>query len=145
MIGSDGVDETMLARPNDKHDAANIMFDSAYAIGEPLASASLVGTFMLELPSFALHPQLVGITTCETLGRCDVILHRTGSSCKGGRGFCYVSAARTLECGHAISTTSYHREKIPLRLIPPHTTSCPRRLPSCAGAGSRAYRSSRRL
>ena len=135
MIGSDGVDETMLARPNDKHDAANIMFDSAYAIGEPLASASLVGTFMLELPSFALHPQLVGITTCETLGRCDVILHRTGSSCKGGRGFCYVSAARTLECGHAISTTSYHRDAAVISTVD-SVVPCPPGTPNTNGGAT---------
>ena len=135
VIGSDGVDETMLARPNDKHDAANIMFDSAYAIGEPLASASLVGTFMLELPSFALHPQLVGITTCETLGRCDVILHRTGSSCKGGRGFCYVSAARTLECGHAISTTSYHRDAAVISTVD-SVVPCPPGTPNTNGGAT---------
>ena len=135
VIGSNGVDETMLARPNDKHDAANIMFDSAYAIGEPLASASLVGTFMLELPSFALHPQLVGITTCETLGRCDVILHRTGSSCKGGRGFCYVSAARTLECGHAISTTSYHRDAAVISTVD-SVVPCPPGTPNTNGGAT---------
>ena len=135
VIGSDGVDETMLARPNDKHDAANIMFDSAYAIGEPLASASLVGTFMLELPSFALHPQLVGITTCETLGRCDVILHRSGSSCKGGRGFCYVSAARTLECGHAISTTSYHRDAAVISTVD-SVVPCPPGTPNTNGGAT---------
>ena len=135
VIGSDGVDETMLARPNDKHDAANIMFDSAYAIGEPLASASLVGTFMLELPSFALHPQLVGITTCETLGRCDGTLHRTGSSCKGGRGFCYVSAARTLECGHAISTTSYHRDAAVISTVD-SVVPCPPGTPNTNGGAT---------
>ena len=135
VIGSDGVDETMLARPNDKHDAANIMFDSAYAIGEPLASASLVGTFMLELPSFALHPQLGGITTCETLGRCDVILHRTGSSCKGGRGFCSVSAARTLECGNALSTTSYHRDAAVISTVD-SVVPCPPGTPNTNGGAT---------
>ena len=125
----------MLARPNDKHDAANIMFDSAYAIGEPLASAGLIGTFMLELPSFALHPQLVGITTCETLGRCDAAVHRTGSSCKGGRGFCYVSAARTLECGHAISTTSYYRESAVISTVD-SVVPCPPGTPNTNGGAT---------
>ena len=135
MIGSDGVDETTLARTDDKHDAANIMFDSAYAIGEPLASAGLVGTFMLELPSFALHPQLVGITMCETLGRCNAAVHRTGSSCKGGRGFCYVSAARTLECGHAISTTSYYRES-PVISTVDSVVPCPPGTPNTNGGAT---------
>ena len=135
VIGSDGVDETTLARPDDKHDAANIMFDSAYAIGEPLASAGLVGTFMLELPSFALHPQLVGITMCETLGRCNAAVHRTGSSCKGGRGFCYVSAARTLECGHAISTTSYYRES-PVISTVDSVVPCPPGTPNTNGGAT---------
>jgi len=54
-------------------------------------------------------------TECESLGMCDAATQTVGSMCvapgpdgHGNRtGFCYESAAATLECGRAVSTTTH--------------------------------------
>jgi len=133
IIGSDGVDETLIA-PEAKHAAKHIMFDSTYTLGT-YANVTVGASFLVGLPVWPLHPRVLATSVCHTLGRCDSATQRVGSSCKGGGGYCYTSAAHTLECGHVISTTSYHDGAAAIDASA-HRRSCPPGTPNTDGGAT---------
>jgi len=115
IIGSRGmIDESRLLDAQDAHDTHLVRADSVLRIGT-FENVSMVATHPHgEMPfeeELLGHSPLFGYDTCETYGQCNSTADRpmyVGSRCSHGglEGLCYLSSARTLECGRV---TDVHR------------------------------------
>jgi hypothetical protein len=106
-VGSDGIDYTSLAEPDDVRVFHLKKVDSILPLGE-WNGIKMIASYQsggLEFEKDYVHnAHQYGYSKCQSYGRCDA-LQQVGSLCKGGHGYCYTSSTGTLECGRTVSTS----------------------------------------
>jgi len=157
IVGSDAVNqggyaaainEATLAESDDARDAHFARVDSFYQIGT-YDGVEMVGSYqsgsMRLATEITANTHFTGFSACQALGRC-ASPQRAGSACSLVRenaghaptnGFCYESAAGTLECGRTVETWGHFGAGVATAVNadgPAHP--CPRGTPNTNGAAT---------
>jgi hypothetical protein len=109
IVGTNAIDYTSYAETNDVKVAHLRYVDSTITLGtDTRTNTTIIASYQNGALSFEeqylFNAHMYGYTKCHSFGRCAPA-QRVGSTCKGGKGYCYESSTGTLECGRGVTTS----------------------------------------
>jgi len=105
-VGSDKVDYSTLAESNDVRVFKMKKVDSTITLGT-MNGTTMIASYqsggLKYEEGYVTDAHMYGFSKCHSFGRCEPS-NVVGSSCHGGKGYCYESSTGTIECGRTVAT-----------------------------------------